>query len=397
MIFKRLVFYFFGDVGPYDSFNPAYVLNQQYVPEILYLIASNNPFSISKYDISKSLNIDDITLTTIINSLELIDSIEIKEDYYRIKFPVFLEEDVIRMDKKFNNIGEKLGDRIISLKDIIYESIADLKCLNNYSIERILYHIICDDVFDGYAFDYFSDKNIMCTSKINPGNRDYIIVAYEDSLLVEKHSNKLLCSSNNYNSSRVTFNSFGDSNGLRKDLFRYFKLIQNNISTNPFNELNVIYNNILDELNNEISMKCEQLIFKIIFHDIKYSQLTDKEIKLVKFLKQLNYIEIDERDIHIIVPIFYENERETIIKSISNLILNNIYAIVKEAFEDFDGDIYEFTPMKHGVNIKETANELWHQIFGFTNEYLVKTSFIESPPNIEGEGRYFRRLIIKEK
>ena len=55
------------------------------------------------------------------------------------------------------------------------------------------------------------------------------IETYEDDDLVEKNSNKLLCSSNNYKCPGFIFNSFGDSNGLRKDLFRFFKLAQKSI------------------------------------------------------------------------------------------------------------------------------------------------------------------------
>lgn len=47
----KVNFYFFGDIGPYDRYNPAYVLNKEYVDEIIYLIGYNNPFSIDKKEI----------------------------------------------------------------------------------------------------------------------------------------------------------------------------------------------------------------------------------------------------------------------------------------------------------------------------------------------------------
>lgn len=47
--------------------------------------------------------------------------------------------------------------------------------------------------------------------------------------------------------------------------------------------------------------------------------------------------------------------------------------------------------------MKETANELWHQIFGAVNEYLVKEEFVTSLNYIEGQGRYLRSLVMPVK
>lgn len=56
---------------------------------------------------------------------------------------------------------------------------------------------------------------------------------------MQNHSNKLLCSSNNYRSQNFIFNSFGDSDGTRKDMFRFFRQVEKNLeSATPFNELN---------------------------------------------------------------------------------------------------------------------------------------------------------------
>ncbi len=394
---SKLNMYFFGDSGDYDCYNPAYVCGIEYTSEILYLIASKQPFSISKSEIANHLNIEDEIITDIIHNLELINAIEVKTNTFRIKFPVFLEEDVIKMEKYINNIGEVIGKKIVSLREILYKKISHLRCSKWHSNERILYHIICDKVFDDTAFDFFAERNTFCTSKSQPGNRDYIIVAYEDSEAVEKHSNKLLCSSNNYRNSGFTFNSFGDSNGSRKDMFRFFRLIQTNVDNeSPFHELNVSYIKILDNMNSEIATKCGELMCYIISNNIKYNQLTEKEKDSAKFLKELGYIDIDNLDnsIAINIPVFYEFENTPVIKSLSDIILTNIFPIVEEVFENFKGNSSELTSVRHNVDIKEIANELWHQIFGATNEYLVKEGFVASPCAIDGEGRYLRSITV---
>lgn len=394
----KLNFYFFGNIGEYDSYNPANVCNKEYASEILYLIAKNEPFSTSKFELSKLLNIKEETVQNIINNLELINAIEIKDNTYRIKFPIFLQQDVIEMENYINDIGEIIGNKIIEIQDVIYKKVSELRCSKFHSYERILYHIICDKIFDGTAFEFFTERNTFCSSKLQPGNRDYIIVAYEDSELVEKHSNKLLCSSNNYRSSGFTFNSFGDLNGLRKDMYRIFRLVQESVdNASPFNKLNISYNRVLDNMNREIVSECGILICNVINNEIKYNQLSEKEKNLAKFLNELEYIDInDDNTISINIPVFYDFEISTVFRELSDTILISIFPIVKEVFDNFQVNAAKLTPIRHRIDIKETANELWHQIFGATNEYLVKKGFVALPDNIDGQGRYLKSLVIPQ-
>lgn len=394
---NKLNFYFFGETGEYDSYNPAYVLSKEYVSEILYMIAEYEPFTVSKFKIAEILNIKEETIEILINNLEMINAIEVNNNGYRVKFPVFLEKDIIEMENHINNAGELIGRRIIEMKDILYKKISELKCSNYHSYERILYHIICDIIFDGFAFEFFTKKNTFCASKQQPGDRDYIIIAYQDSELVERHSNKILCSSNNYKSSGFIFNSFGDSNGSRKDMFRVLRQVQKSVdSASPFNKVNEAYNRILDSKNREIADECGNLICDIINKNIKYSQLSEKEKNLSKLLSELEYIDINETDdiMSIYVPVFYNSEISTVIKELADIILTNIFPLARDVFDNFEKNSLRLTPTRHKVDIKETSNELWHQIFGATNEYLVKEGFVSSPQNIDGQGRYLRSLIV---
>jgi hypothetical protein len=64
--------------------------------------------------------------------------------------------------------------------------------------------------------------------------------------------------------------------------------------------------------------------------------------------------------------------------------------------KNFEVNASKLTPVRHKVDIKETANELWHQIFGAVNEYLVKEGVVASPNYIEGQGKYLRSLEMPE-
>lgn len=398
MINRKLNFYFFGEIGEYDKYNPEFVCNREYASEILYIIAKNKPFTISRFEIAKLLNIKDEVVANNINNLELINAIEVKNNSYQVKFPIILEKDIEKIEKYIYKVGEVIGKKIIDIKDVLYAKVSQLRCFKHYTYERILYHIICDKIFDGTAFEFFTKRNTFCSSKLQPGNRNYIIVAYEDSKLVEKHSNKILCSSNNYRSSEFTFNSFGDLNGLRKDMFRFFRLTQKSVhSASSFDKVNIAYNNVLDRMNKKIAYECGNLIRSVIEKDITYSQLSEQEKSIAQFLQELEYISINEdNSISVNITVFYDFEVATTIKELSDIILENIFPIVKEIFDSFEINVSEITPVRHNVDIKETANELWHQIFGATNEYLVKEGFVATPNNIDGQGRYLRSLTISK-
>lgn len=393
---KKLNFYFFGDIGTYDKFNPAYACNKEYAPEILYIIASYKPFSICKFEIMKELNIEENKFDDVISSLKLINAIDENEKGYKINFPTFLEKDIVNMDRHLNNIGEVVGDKIISLKKIIYEKLSSLTNYKTFTNERLLYHIICDKIFDGTAFDFFEAKKVFCTSKLQKGNRDYIIVAYEDSSIVDKYSNELLCSSNNYRAGDFIFNSFGDSNGARKDVYRFFRLVQKGLeNTSPFYDLNLSYIKVIDGANKDIAKRCGELIYDVYNNSINYDELIEQDKNLLTFLNEINYITINDEDksISVNIPIFQSNDK-VIINEISDIVLLNIFPIVKDTFENFESNVPDLTGVMHKVDIKEIANELWHQIFGATNEYLVKKFFVHKPECVNGEGRYLRSLYI---
>ncbi|MGL5754736.1 MAG: hypothetical protein ACRCYC_05375 [Paraclostridium sp.] len=389
----RIQFYVFGEVGAYDKYNPYSVLNKTNISEIIYLIAKNDPFSLNESDIKNELDINSNELNNIINSLNLINAIEIKNDTYKLNFPVFLEKDIEILDLKLNEVAMEISNKIINLKDYI---ISKLNNHEQFNYKRILYHIICDNIFDGVAMDFFADKDIFCISKKQPGERNYIIVGYENTKKLETHSNNLLCSSNNYRTKDFIFNSFGDCNGDRKDVYRFFRQVdKNNDSISKFENLNNSYNTLNDHMNRNIMNDCGNLIINISKGSNDYNSYEEYDKQLLEFLKNINYINIDDKNkISIEVPIFDKNHT-TIVNDISKIILPNIEDIVQKFLNNIEIDSSDITSVKHGIDIKEISNELWHQIFGVTNEYLVKYGFVEKPYSSNIEGRYLKSLYIK--
>ncbi|MEW8995534.1 hypothetical protein [Clostridium sp.] len=393
---KRLNLYYFGDIGVYDKYNPAYVCDENFVSEILYIIAENEPFSISKGDIIETLTISDDSLNSIIENLKRINAIEQKEDKYKINFPVFLERDIQVMDRCLKYVGKGIVDIIIKIKSLIIQKLKNLSSYKIFDEERLLYHIICDMIFDGIAFDFFEEKDVFTASKAQSGNRNYIIIGYEDSYIVNSYSNKLLCSSNNYGSNNFIFNSFGDSNGVRKDMYRFFRMTQQSIkNSTPFKDTNLAYIKIIDKVNKNIAEKCGQLMWGIFSEATNYNELSNEDKELAIFLKEMDYINIDETDnkLYCNVPIFQEKDMK-IVTEIGEIILIEILETVKNTLSSIEKYSKGLTAIKHKVSIKEVGNELWHQIFGRANEELIAREIVAKPYSSEQEGRYLRSMKI---
>jgi hypothetical protein len=295
-----------------------------------------------------------------------------------------------------NNIAAVLAEKIISLKNDIDTKLAGLTHFSENPIERLRYHIIGSDTLDGGIFDYFEKEKLLTTSKLQPGNRDYLIVSHEDSEKVHELSNKIICSNNSFRTGSIDFNSFGDGDGMRKDMMRFFRRLQASLAKTTEHEgLNLAYIKLVDDYNKTIAQECAALVIKALRKNIYYRDLNEEEKKLADFLMELGYIKYEDETSRIVFPIpVFEPQDIKIINEVSDLIVHNLFDTVKQTINTLDMTMPGLTSIKHEVSFPDIANELWHLIFGPINEYLVKSGFFAAPEYKAGEGRYFQALYI---
>lgn len=350
--------YYFNDLNDYDIYNPSYYLDKKLANQLIFYLAFT-PYSESKDSLHKKVNLSEKNIIKILDGLEFIGAIsKNKYGYYKVNFPCFYEDDV----KKINNIVTK--DVILLVNKI-------KKYVINYNFTKEkLYHILCNGVFDNYAFDYLSKHGLLTNDKINKGNRNYIIIGYENSEYVNNYSKKLLCSNNKFKCKTITFNSFGDTDGDRKDFFRYFRLRQMKIK--KFVNIDKYFDSIDDNL----------YLFKKNIEGCILKVNNDANTRVL--LEDLNYIKNNE----VIVPIINENEHNEIGKKIMDLIIDDISSMFDKVAK------LNITANKNAVPIKDTLNEVWHILFGLINEELVRQKVVASPLYYEGEGRYLKCIYI---
>ena len=126
-----------------------------------------------------------------------------------------------------------------------------------------------------------------------------------------------------------------------------------------------------------------------------HKKSSEKQQGLNNLLRELGYLtkEGDDASLQICVPVF-RGDDSCVVRDITETVMQAVFQPLMRVFDELQGNSQALTALKHGVAMKEVANELWHQIFGLINEYLVEVGFVERPPEISGEGRYLRSLHI---
>lgn len=150
---RKINLYYFGDTGIYDKYSPVYVCSKKFVSEILYLIAYNPPFSISKNEIIEELKLREEEFSYIIKSLEFIKAVDVKNDRYKLNFTVFLEKDIPVLKDSFLEIGKEIGDIIINNSKGIYDKLPNIKSYGKFSNRRGCCII-------SYAIRYLTEKHL---------------------------------------------------------------------------------------------------------------------------------------------------------------------------------------------------------------------------------------------
>lgn len=394
---KKIDLYSFGFCGSYDDFNPYKLYNCKYAAEILFLISDSDPYTLDKYKIAEILRIPPQEISDLLDKLSNLEMISCEKGKYKINFTVFLEKDISiieRFSKEFSKIiGNKIIDNIQKIIDIVKES----KAVKRFSKERVLYHMIGDKIFDGTALDYFAEKGLFNVTKKQVSNRDYILIGFEHSEKVDGFSSKLLCSSNNYRSGKFLFNSFGDGDGNRKDLYRFLRNIEQSISkSTEHDKLNEAYNIINSRKNKELVYSLGKLINIFYGTNKSINVFSEEEKEKLELLEQLGYISFRENNIDFVVPVI-DHHDHLVIEKLSKYILNLIEEDVTYIFNNLESKIGELSALKHNVKKEEISNELWHQLFGGINEYLIKQGIFSNPEYRNDEGRYFQCIYINRE
>lgn len=285
--------------------------------------------------------------------------------------PIFLREDAAVLHTQ-------IASRASALVDLLQDSMTDIRecCVkieNGFSVELNLYHILCGMVFDGYFFEYLSSKGAVATSRQHPSGLDYLSVIYEKCEELQSFSDGLLCSYNRSVNAKCSLQSFGDAQGNRLDFYRFFRLMEQGSLTSKFKDA--------EELMADLGGANKDFLLNEV---VSLTETGHCDPAAMGLLELFGYVQ----DGAICVPVYTPNYKKHIaeIEDIVEKCLGNAMA---DTLIELAGSI-DITAVKHGVNRKEIANELYHIVFGSINEELAERRFVAAPKHIPGEGRYFK-------
>ncbi len=333
-----------------------------------------NPRSFLNNDASQILNLVSLGEPLSDNELlqKLLESGVLRRDGNKFSFdrPIFLSEDADVLERE-------IPARIQPIAALLATSLPEIwnccrKIQNGFSLQVNLYHILCGMVFDGYFFDYLSEKGALATSRIHSSGLDYLVVIYEKCEELYAFSNRLLCSYNRFCNHQCSLQTFGDSLGNRFDFYRFFRLMEQN--------------KLPEAYKSAFKLVCNSSLNKETILQETAAWLNHKQCSkpVMQLLKCFGYA----RNGKPAVPVFRPEDQHTIAQ-IEKIIEDVLGKAVIDVLNDLCAAL-PITAVHHGVHTLEIANEIYHLVFGYFNEALIQKGIVISPSFIPNEGRYLR-------
>lgn len=309
-----------------------------------------------------------------INSLLHIGLLRANGDLISPGCPVFTKENSEHLSSCFSEYVSRMADSLIQHKTAFYQLAGKLE--NGFSPEVNLYHILCGAILDGDLFGVLSDNGVVTTSHVHPSGLDYLIIAYENCPELDKLSKKLLCSYNRFTDGKRALQSFGDADGDRVDFFRFS--MQKRKGTVPEHLKHI--EQLWDQLE---ARDHRQLILNEVQRLVETGECTEPVKNL---LSEFGYL----RNGEIAVPV-YTTSHTSIIQQMEQLTEQCILKEMETALTA-PNVLLPLQCLENGVPVGETANELYHLVFGQLNEVLVKKGFAAKPEVRPNEGRCLKSI-----
>lgn len=272
-------------------------------------------------------------------------------------------------------LQERIPPIASTLTDDLEKCIPQIRSLcagmhNGFPVEQNLYHILCGMVFDGAFFDYLERSNVVATSRMHISGLDYLSVIYEQCPELDAYSDGLLCSYNRFANSSCALQSFGDANGSRHDFYRFFRLLDAGDLPGQYCTAQLLWK--------QCGFSKDEFLHHVSAY-IRHGSCPDSVLAL---LEHFGYAENGMLS----VPV-YTAEDSAILNSITAAVELQLGSCFAAKLTELSGEL-DITASRHCVPLRETANELYHLLFGTINEELVRREIVAAPSYYPGEGRY---------
>lgn len=292
--------------------------------------------------------------------------------------PVILQQDQRALAVLISHHAEKLAGMFLSHRKELQEIVA-FKA-DGFPAQRHLYHMLCGGVLDGSMFDHLEQSCLVSTGKPLATGADCLTILYEDTPGLNQFSDELLCSFNRLRTEKCTFVSYGDSNGLRHDFYRWFVCRSTNRPELRDTSLDMLLPASLPELREEAG---RQWLNVMEGHTLSEAWHT--------IFQHFGYLDQSCP----CVPVYTAAECEAFQSQLDDLVAPLLLPELRKVLSELSA-CTELTAITHGVKPADLANEVYHILFGQINEQLVRSGMVSQPPHIPGEGRFLRWVEMNE-
>ena len=344
-----------------DDINPRTVLSQPGVDEAISYVALHMP----ETDDEGLQNMP--ALREVVRSLCRIGVLKADGSRFMMNCPIFLETDYEALQDLTHACAKHAVDALEQLREPMIQIIKKID--NGFFPEVNLYHLLCGNIFDGIYFDVLEKKNLVSTGKIQPTGLDYLVILYENSKRLSHWSSSLLCSYNRYGNANGTFRSFGDALGDRKDFFREARLLEAGRLT--------------------FSPLCTFSKDELIEQYIRFCYGKSVSQNYIDVFTYFGYV----KDNRAAVPVYVWQKDQAALHELASLVIDATESVIHGSLHQI-ASVKGLTANRHQVLVPDTANEIFHLIFGQINEGLVSRGVAAAPEFHEGEGRYLKAFEI---
>lgn len=367
---RKFTYFFFGDLGPSDMYlqdDPRSYLTHA-ADGILTDVINAGPFQLGYREACEQYS------SALTDGLIRAGLFRVEKGALLLDSTVILREDVLALSDFFQG---KIPLLAAGLEACIPELYAAVRMLNNGFDEKAnLYHLLCGAVLDGRFFDYLSGLELLADSRLHPSGLDYLIVVYEDCPILNRFSNRLLCSYNRLSDGKRALQSFGDADGARIDFYRF--LCQKRMGRVPA-ALKMI------EADWD-AIEGEAVTTRILDALQRFDETGDCPEAYRRLFVDFGYISNGRY----LVPV-YRQGAEVVVERLLSIAKDCIGGEIVRLL----GSTELFSRLRcfaHGVPKEEIANEAYHILFGLLNEELATRGIIQSPSYRPGEGRYMKSI-----
>ncbi len=318
-----------------------------------------------------------------LSDLESLGLVQQHNNRYVIHFTLFTQEDLKKIRSVSEKAAESLAAELMAHRSEIEAALAQypLRTVDRRSVAYILLGCFSLD-WDG--LDLTAAKDYRSQAVKQPNGDQYVPWAEERGELTLR---AIYWGSHNSGDSEVLLTSFGDHFSVPREAFPDLsgrmgaRLRHLEVSPELAPKLSAAGQTALAGMQHKVGL------MMLALRDGEKTQAelasaaaaNPKEAEtIVALLTELEYVRQEGGRYHAVIPVLSERDRNMAqdVRRIGWKVMDRWLA---SHYESVKADLNDITPLRSGVTYADSFTQIWHYIFGMTNQKLVEAGLFEDP------------------